>query len=304
MALASPPFASPAFAAPPLAESLHGEAKDAYSAAKLLFLNHDYSGALTQFGRAYELAQDPRLLFDMAVCEKNLRHYVRMHALLERYVADPSPLISPESRATAREALAAIQGFVGSLRVAASEGGASVSLDGEPVGVTPLAKPVSVDLGKHVVGVRKAGFAPTETTVEVPGGVEVPVEVHLTPEVHAARLVVSADAAAAIAVDGALAATGRFDRAVAPGAHELSVTEPGRRAYPAQVDLHAGETRTLEVSLEREAGAPVWPWIVGATVVAAGAAVGGYFLFKPKDQAADVPEGNVPGARFLSVTVR
>jgi len=45
----------------------------------------------------------------------------------------------------------------------------------------------------------------------------------------------------------------------------------------------------------------VWPWVVGGVVVAAGAAVGGYFLFRPHDQTSPVPNGTFGPPIQLSV---
>jgi hypothetical protein len=70
----------------------------------------------------------------------------------------------------------------------------------------------------------------------------------------------------------------------------VNVTESGKLPYKAQVDLRDGETRSLEVTLENErTGSPVWPWIVGGVAVAAGAAIGGYFLLQPQDTTTPVP---------------
>jgi hypothetical protein len=48
----------------------------------------------------------------------------------------------------------------------------------------------------------------------------------------------------------------------------------------------------VSVALEDERhGGLIWPWVAGGVVVAAGAVLGGYFLFKPQDQTAGVPPG-------------
>jgi hypothetical protein len=51
----------------PLAQTLQGPAKDAYSSAGPLFNNGDFAGAFTKYRAAYDLAKDPRLLYDMAL---------------------------------------------------------------------------------------------------------------------------------------------------------------------------------------------------------------------------------------------
>ena len=51
---------------------------------------------------------------------------------------------------------------------------------------------------------------------------------------------------------------------------------------------------------ESEHRAALWPWIVGGAVLAAGAAVGGYFLLKPSDTVTPVTPGSFAGATFSS----
>jgi hypothetical protein len=63
----------------------------------------------------------------------------------------------------------------------------------------------------------------------------------------------------------------------------VRVTESGKRPYEAKVSLREAELRTIQVTLEAEPSVAVWPWIVGAAVVAGGAVVGGYFLLRPPD---------------------
>jgi hypothetical protein len=116
---------------------------------------------------------------------------------------------------------------------------------------------------------------------------------------HVAQLVVAAEDDATVIVDDKVAGKGRFDGQLAPGHHQVKVSEPGKAPYVADVDLKDGETRTMQVTLESEHhGVGVWPWVVGGVVVAAGAAVGGYFLFKPQDQTAAPPTGKLGGVQF------
>ena len=285
----------------PLSEALHGEAKQAYESAKLLAQNSDFSSALAEFKHAYKLSNDPRLLYNMAICEKGLHHYARMKAVLEQFLKDGASSVTADSRSAAEEALGAIKSLVASLKVTVSESGADVLVDGESVGQTPLPSALSVDLGNHRVTVKKAGFDTAEQSVDAPGGVEVPVSITLSAAHHAGQLVVAADAAATIVVDGQTIAQGHFDGALPAGPHHLTVSERGKQTYRSDVDLRDGETRQLQVTLEDEKqGASPWPWIAGGVAVAAGLAVGGYFLFRPQDQTTTpVPPGNAGSVHFM-----
>ncbi len=276
-----------------LADSLHGAAKEAYSSAKLLFNNADYAGALTKYGLAYDLAKDPRLLYNMGLCEKNMRHYARMQSLFLRYERESGSKLSAERKAAVDEALAAIRNLVSGVHVTANLEGATVSVDGESVGTTPLGDPITLDLGKHTIVVSKAGFEPVTHVLEIAGSDEQSVAATLVVQQHVGHLVVAAESDTTIAIDDTPMATGRFDKSLPAGTHEVRVTSPGKIPFRSEVEIHDGETRTLEVSLSSEAhgSPPLWPWIAGGVALAAGAAIGGYFLFKPADRTDPVPPG-------------
>jgi hypothetical protein len=302
LVLASPPLFAQSDAGPPrrtapLAESLWGPAREAYEAATALVHQGDAAGALSKYSEAYTTSNDPRLLFDMAVCERDLHHFARMQGLLQRYSREAEGTLSPEERADIEAALAAIHALVGTVKLAVSEPGADVTVDGEAAGTTPLPAPFTVDAGRHVLRVRKQGFDLVEQVIEVPGGNEATVAITFVALVPAARLIVSSDPNATIAVDGKPVARGRFDGRVASGLRAIEVTEPGKQPYSASVSLSDGESKSIEATLVDRPRAAIWPWIAGGAAVVAGAVVGGYFLFKAPDQ----PSG--PSGTLGSVTV-
>jgi hypothetical protein len=296
LALAAPP-ASQA----PLSQSLTGAARDAYASAEILSRNQDFAGALSKYRQAYELSKDPRLLFNMALCERSLHAYARMQSLLLQYKREAGPAIGKDDKADVDAALVAIQRLVGSVKLAVNEAGASVSVDGEAVGTTPLALPLVLDLGAHTLVVTKPGFDDVTQAVRVDGGAEVPLPIQLVERKHIGRLVVSSDDGATVFVDEAVAGRGKFEGTLPAGTHSLRVTESNHRPYALQLELHDGETRTVQVTLEAEkSSAPIWPWIVGGVVVAAGATVGGYFLFRSSSPEAPPASGTFGNVQLTS----
>jgi hypothetical protein len=281
-------------ASTPLRESLSGPAREAYAAAVVLLNNQDAAGALEKYRQAYDLSKDPRLLFDMAVCQRDLRAYAQMQGLLLRYEQEAGDQMSAQQKADVEAALAAIRDLVGTLHLSVSEAGAGVSLDGEPVGISPLAAPVVVNLGKHALRVTKDGFELAEQAIEIAGGNEMSLSVVLVRLARPALFRVQADPGATIVIDRKELAHGSFDGALAPGAHQVQVTEPGMKGYETRVDLADGESRALQVTLEAERHALLWPWIAGGAAILVGASVGGYFLFRPQDTRGPGPQGQLP----------
>ena len=282
---------------PSLAETLQGPASEAYASARVLLNNKDYAGALAKYRQAYDLSHDVRLLFDMAICDRSLRAYARMQSLLQQYEREAGAGISQQDKAQVDDALAAIQKLVGTLTLTVNEPDATVTLDGEPVGTTPLAQRIVIDLGTHKIGVTKPGFVTLERAVDVGGGSQTELSLTLAPVILEAHLLVTSDSDATVSIDGQVVGKARFDGPLAPGIHGVSVTEVDRLPYGAQIELRDGETRTMQVTLEREHHASLLPWLLGGAAVAAGAVVGGYFLFKSSDPG----PGLAPG-KFGTVT--
>jgi PEGA domain len=268
----------------PLKESLWGDARVAYEAANTLVEANDFAGALAKYKQAYDASHDPRLLFDMAVCERDLHRYARMQELLQRYMREAGDALQKQDRADIDAALLAIRPLVGTVKLAVSEAGAHVAVDGESIGVTPLAGPFTVDAGSHSLRIQKPGFETVEQNIQVSGGNEATVAITFVALVPAGRLVVSSDSAATVLIDAKPMARARFDGRVTSGLHTVRVTEPGKVPYETQVEVADGAVRTMQVTLVDGPRPLVWPWVVGGTALVVGGVVGGYFLFKSREE--------------------
>lgn len=298
------PAPPPAPAAPPsLSESLTGDAKADYEAAKLLYGNGDHAGALVKFTAAYDKSKDPRLLWNMAACEKSLRRYSNLVALLRRYLAEGQSVLSDAEKADAEALIKVSQPLTASLDLAVTESGARVFVDDNPVGETPLAAPIVVDVGPRKIRIEKAGFEPYREELVVGDSPRVKLVAKLEKAVTDATLIVyTARPKDEITVDGTLRGLGTWKGSVPSGSHTVRVTAPEMRPYQSDIFLREKESRTIAITLEREpvrpsAGIPAWVWIGGGALVLAGGAVGGYFLFKPEDKQAETPVGTLdPGS--------
>jgi hypothetical protein len=239
----------------PLAESLTGDAKRDYQTGKLLAGDGDFAGAALKFQAAYGASHDPRLLWNVAYCEKQLRHYARVIALLKRYEAEGGTLLTVRDRKDAHELAAALAPFTTTVKITASEDGAEIFVDDERVGRSPLAEPLVVDIGTHRIRATKAGFLDAVATVPVGGGLDVPVELRLEKEIHQGTIVIHAPPGAAITLDDQPAGVGSAERVVESGGHQLRVQAAGMRPFQTEVVVRDKETRTLDVALERESDA-------------------------------------------------
>jgi len=289
---------------PSLSSSLTGSAKSDYEGAKLLYEVKDFAGAETKYRAAYRASNDPRLLWNIAACEKELRHYAGAAALLERFIAEAPALVPAEFLVQARATLAALRSFYSPLRLTGAPAGTRVMVDGDEIGTAPLPAPIPVDLGKHVIRAERDGYRPYEAVLDVAGQGEVVVDIALK-QLDAQLIVNPSDPSDVIAVDDGVVGSGRWEGSVTAGSHRVKVTAPRSKPYVADVDLAAGEHRSIDVSLERESAGrgALWPWIVsGAAVVVAGGVVGAYFALKPGSTSSAPPPGSAAMTIQLSST--
>jgi hypothetical protein len=290
LTLALPALAQDSVAPASLAESLTGAALTEYEAARLLYQDGDYHGARLKFERAHELSGDPRLLWNMAAADKNLRRYASVLRLLDRYLAEGGARVSDEDRADAQALIRTVQAFVARVTVKVDQPDAEISIDGEAVGRSPMEQPILVDMGTRRLRVSKPGFREFEESRKLSGNEEITIEVALVEQRAEGTLRVVAGVGDVIRVDGKLVGRGQWEGKLPSGTHSLSVTAPGKLPYQTDVIVSTGQLVTSRVSLESEPRAadptrdkesgPPWGWIAAGAVLAAGIGVGAYFLFR------------------------
>jgi hypothetical protein len=288
-ALAEEPPSAPAPVAPPTLESqLTGAAKDAYLSGKAVYQAGDAAGALIKFQRAYELSNDARLLYNVASCEVKLHHYARGLAAVRRYQQEWGPHSSAEERAEAARFAENLRELVSEVTLKLNEDAASVYVDDELVGKTPLSGPLEIDLGKHRLRIAKPGFRELSVERSFTGAATTELELTLQREARpkapsAARISIASANDSAIELDHALVGHARWSGSVAPGPHEVTISAPGMKTYRGRLEARAGETRSLDIVLQPDKrGLPLYVWLAGSAVVAAGLGTGAYFLFRPE----------------------
>jgi hypothetical protein len=294
---AAPASSAPAAATPPPAAApdlLQGDAKRDYDAGKLLFGDGDFAGARLKFKAAYDATKDHRPLWNWAACEKNLRRYSKAQQLIADYLKDPA--ITADEHSDAERLRDTLAQFTAPVTITVTETGADIAVDGDSIGQSPLAGPVTLDMGARKIDVTKAGFKPFSTSVNVASGGNSTLSVKLDADLHQGHLVIKATAGAAINIDGAAMGVGSWQGTLATGGHELRVTAPGMRTFHDEVTLLDDQTRTLDITLEPESsGMPKWVWIPIGVVAAGGLAVGGYFAFKSPGTTTQPPANGTLG---------
>lgn len=163
LALASVAFSTNAQAeeagqkAEPSAEAV-AEAGQRYDRGLKLYSEGEYRLAVIEFERTYELVPDYRVLFNIGQVRIQLGDYARARLALERYLREGDGQLPPARLESVKGDLDMLEGRTATLKIQSSVVGAEVLVDGESVGVTPLAEPVLMNAGDHNIEVRKPGY--------------------------------------------------------------------------------------------------------------------------------------------------
>lgn len=144
-------------------------AREHYERGVGLFDEGQFVAALAEFEAAYALTHRATLLFNVGQIHARLGHAVEATEALERYLAEAGE-VSPERRALVEAELATQRARIARLEVDVSVEGAAISLDDVERGRSPLATPLSVSAGEHVLVVSADGHEASRRRFRIAGG--------------------------------------------------------------------------------------------------------------------------------------
>jgi hypothetical protein len=129
----------------------------------------DWRAALIEFERAYAIAPNFRVLFDIGQCRYQLHDYPGALTAFQKYKSEGGDAVPPDRRAQLDADIDLLKGRVATLRVVVATTDAQVTLDDANIGTTPLSSPVAVSAGRHKLVLRKAGKTDAERTFDIAG---------------------------------------------------------------------------------------------------------------------------------------
>lgn len=272
-------------------ETLRDDAREQFDQATRLYQAAEITAARDAFLAVYAQSGDPRVLYNVAVCDKALGRYARaigtLRSSLSPARAEPLPA---DYVVRAKDSIAALSRYVAFATLRASVDDAAFAIDGETVLLRDI--PAALEPGQHTISATKEGYDKATTTVQVKAGDAIDVLLTLvkSPQPSAAtiaRLRVTTDHLGdAITVDDNRAVTSGRDIELPAGEHRVVVARPDGSSKTMDIVLRPNETRDLRIGFGDErksssAGVSPWWFVLGGSVLAAGAAVGVFFATRP-----------------------
>ncbi|HYQ16696.1 MAG TPA: PEGA domain-containing protein, partial [Polyangiaceae bacterium] len=172
--LAKPRVAAAAAAAEPARPAPDAaakkEAKTRFEHAIKLYEDGDYSVALAEFERVYELVPDYRVLYNIGQVSIQLGHYARALNTLKEYMTRGATELSAERAKSVQADIDLLAVRTASIALEVDPEGVEVTIDGRVLGTTPISDPIVVDVGERRVELKRAGYVSQEQTLSLAGG--------------------------------------------------------------------------------------------------------------------------------------
>ncbi len=240
----------------PLREQLNAEAQKHWDTALALYTRNQWDGARTSFNAAYDASKNPRVLFNVAVCDKNLGRYARAIDVFKQELAEGKGLLDAAEEADVKAQIAGLEQFVARVTIEVNEPGAEVYVDEQKVGVSPLPAPVSVSLGERRIRATKPGFAEARESLELKGGATRTLQLKLAPMTKTSVVSISVvgPANAVVKIDGKEVGSAPYRGQVTVSAepHQFSAEAPDYVAATQSAVVRDGEPLNLTLQLSQQ----------------------------------------------------
>jgi len=204
--------------------------------------------------RAWDLSHNARVLFNVGVCDKNLRRYARAASVWRQQLEAGNEQLSEDDIRTTQAAIAAVEPFISSLTVRSNVEGATLFIDNEAAGQTPFLGPIPIDVGHHSLRLRKTGFHDGLKELEVASKKPETVELELEPVIKTAlvQVAVSSPTGASVFVDGVDMGPAPFKGELPVGRHTVEARAAGFVTARQTSDVRWNQPVNLVLSLSRE----------------------------------------------------
>jgi tetratricopeptide (TPR) repeat protein len=146
-------------------ESATREAAKRFQRGVVLYGEADYRAALVEFKRAYALAPNAAVLYNVGETEYQLQDYAGALTTFRRYLGESGPIES--HRAEVESNVEVLRARIGHVSITTLPSGADITIDDQSVGKTPLGEAVLVSIGHRKVVATMAGRQPVTRYVDI-----------------------------------------------------------------------------------------------------------------------------------------
>jgi hypothetical protein len=259
------PPASPPPPAPPPAPTKEqlAEAKKFFEAGLRLKKEGLYQEALASFLEANRISPRESIQNNLALTYRLLKDMASAYDAYDVLLSKYGDKMKPQLKGEAQHAIEALEVLTGVIVIGIQEPGARVVIDGKEIGLTPIAKPIRLNIAIHQVSITKDGFDPLVPAIEIHGHDSIPVNGPLEKTVNTGHVAVDVkqtnppDPTVLIFVDATDAGAPPYAGDLEPGMHTLEAKGDKDIAQPKQIQVERKGTYNETLDLHVKAGTVV-----------------------------------------------
>jgi hypothetical protein len=169
------------------------EAGQRFQRGVALYGEADYHAALVEFKRAYLLAPNAAVLYNIGETQYQLQDYASALTTFTRYLAESGPTAAHRSEVESNVEI--LHARVGHLSIVTTPPGADITVDDQALGKTPFDKPFLVSIGHRKVIASIAGRPPITRYVDIAADDNASVSLAVPPATDASQGVAPAASA-------------------------------------------------------------------------------------------------------------
>ncbi|MDB4944325.1 MAG: hypothetical protein JWP97_3859 [Labilithrix sp.] len=248
------------------------EATRLKSAADLLMDQDRYADALALYERAYELSEDPAILYNEGRAYEALGDYSKALERLEAFEREAPAQVRVRVPGL-HELMADLRGRMATLVVRTSAPNARLLLRQKDEGPVGGERRLPTRAGPASVEVVADGYETFRRDVDLAAGTTLTVDANLVMKKRDPLVVIRTTPSADILFDGRALGRAPLQLHAAPGSHDLVATAEGYRDEHVAMGLALGDRRELDLELQKKPGilARWWFWTAVGAVVVGGA---------------------------------
>lgn len=144
-----------------------------------LFKDADFRAALIEFKKAYEIAPNYRVEYNIGQTCLELQDYGCALSAFQKYLAEGGGEVPAARKKEVEKEVTRLSSLIAHVRLVASKEGAEISVDDVVVGKSPLTAPLVVGAGRHKFSAQLAPFLPATKVVDVASGDDLEVKLEL-----------------------------------------------------------------------------------------------------------------------------
>jgi hypothetical protein len=162
-------------------EGSKAEAKKYFKMGVEAFAKESYEDALEYFSKSYEQYPKVKVLYNIGMCQRAVYDFKGAVETFKRYLEEGKKKINRKKRKQVEDLVIEMESSLAQMTILTNENGASILVDGEEVGASPIQSIMTINPGSHVVEAKKEGFMTAKEQIVLSSGDHEVVSLTLVP---------------------------------------------------------------------------------------------------------------------------